>query len=49
MQHDGVQSYRSTLRIDRSFRDFDAITHSNIVRKFWLQFKLHVPTFLLEA
>jgi len=46
MQHDGGHSYRFTLRIDRSFSDWYAISDSNFVSKFCLQFRLRVLTYL---
>jgi len=49
MQHDGGHSYKFVLRIDRSSSDWYAITDSNFVCKFCLQFKLTLLIHLWEA
>jgi len=46
MQHDGGHSYRFALRFDRSCSDWYAITDSNFVSKFRLQFRLRILTYL---
>jgi len=48
-QHDAGHLYRFGSHIDHSFYNRYAITDSNIVSQFWLQFKLRVVTYLWEA
>jgi len=49
MQHDGGHSQRFALRIDRYIYASYAITDSNFVSKFCLQFRVHILTYLEEA